>query len=157
MSETLNPSVRICQALESVVYIKDFAPSIIHCHYIHEDELQNLTKPYLAIIPQQMNIAGPGGALATQTTLDVTCGVTLQFVQRLDSVTTEAIDDMLQWVWLNMQRVRVAELPGIEASFIQNSLRQEFAYSEPRLRELHVFDSRFSAAWRVAVDSGVLA
>ncbi len=141
------PHVRLLKALEQVVYIGDEPQTVVHRQFINEAALETLDTPYLAILPGglAMKMKGAGGG---EVTVEVTCTVIFQLVQRIGgAAVTELVDSALGMVWANMERIRTSRLQGVEARFVEGSVAQAEAYSEPMLRTFGVFDSRFAASW----------
>jgi hypothetical protein len=145
----LPPHVRLLKALEPIVYIGNEPGTVVHRQFVNDAELESLSTPYVAIIPGPLAVkrkAAGGGEVSTE----VTCTIFFQLVHRIGAAAVpRVVDDALATVWANMSRIRRSKFPGLNARFLQDSVTQSEAYSEPRLRMLGVFDARFSATWVV--------
>lgn len=139
--------VRLLKALEQVVYIGNEPQTVVHRRFINEAALETLDTPYVAIIPGGLTInqKGSGGG---EVSVEVICTVIFQVVQRIGGAAeTEMVDDALAMVYANMGRIRRSRFTGLDARFIEGSVRQSEPFSEPILRQFGVFESRFSASW----------
>lgn len=136
--------VDLARAIERIVYIGDTPPSRVFRTYINEQQLHELSVPYVAVVLGQRSMR-----LHNRETVLHRCEVIVQIVTQLAEQTADRVDEWLGVMEGNLERFQTVQLPGINAQVLHETIMMPAAYNEQRLRELGVFDSMIRATWQV--------
>ena len=140
--------VDLARAIERIVYIGDTPPSRVFRTYINEQQLHELSVPYVAVVLGQRSMQRG----RHNNSLVHKCDVIVQIVAQLAEQTADRVDEWLGIMEGNLERFQMRNLPGIEAQVLYETIMMPMAYNEQRLRELGVFDSMIRASWLIETD-----
>lgn len=134
--------VALAKAVERIVYVGDVPASRVHRAYINEEQLHELTVPYVAIV------LGSRKLLRIQRDESIyQCEIAYQYVEKLTENTPESVDALLDKMEGNIERFQLPHLDGISAQRVEEAMVLTPPYNEMRLRELGVFDCTIKASW----------
>lgn len=136
--------VDLAKAVERIVYIGDTPPSRVFRTYINEQQLHDLTLPYVAVVLGQRSMR-----MHDRQTMLHKCDIVVQIVAQLAENTAERVDEWLGVMEGNLDRFQTIQLPGINAQVLHETIMMPMAYNEQRLREIGVFDSMIRATWQI--------